>query len=757
MTPQQRLLFGGESAPWEEDDRELRSVAQVVFSEAPYGPYDYAVPEPLRGRVQAGKRVFVPLGRGNRRRTGYCISVQSGVASSRRLKNVLKVVDEATLWTPSLLRLAQWLADYYLCPLGQVLETIVPSGVRGAAGTRMKTLLSVPDAVLARMAELRLPPKQRHVLEYLAHCTDGLTAQEIADRCGCSVAPVQGLFKKGLLEATERRVSVFVPEVKGAAEHAVHALTDAQQSAVDAIVAAIRGSCSRSFLLHGVTGSGKTEVYIRAIEEVERHGRQAIVLVPEISLTPQTWQRFQARFARVAVLHSQLTPQERNWHWQRIAAGQVSVVVGARSAVFAPVPQLGLIVIDEEHDPSFKQDTAPRYHARTVAQWRAQQADVPLVLGSATPSLETWQAARRGVIERLGLPRRVAGRTLPEVRVVDLRHEWKGRGALSRVLVTEMHRALDAGGQVILLLNRRGFATYIQCPLCGEVVRCPHCDIPLTHHHHDATAKCHYCDHEESAPTACGACGGTQIRYSGTGTEKLEKQLAACFPGVSCLRMDGDTMRRTGAHEKALERFRRGEVRILLGTQMIAKGLDFPGVTLVGVVNADIGLHFPDFRAAERTFQLVTQVAGRTGRGEAGGRVVVQTFSPDHPAIDAAVRHRYEWFVNHEWESRRRFGYPPASRLVRLVVRGADERATERAAEQLAEAITRQQQGVADVRVVGPAPAPFPKLRGKFRFHLLLLGPKLPVLRRIVSAVRDGIDLGDAVQWTIDVEPQDML
>ncbi len=757
MASRQLPLFGAERAPWEEDEQQLRLVAEVVFAEAPFGPYDYGVPEVLRAVMAAGKRVKVPLGRGNRKRIGYCVSVETRAATSRRLKNVVEVLDESTLWTPALLRLACWLSDYYLSPLGQVLETIVPSGVRRAAGTRMKTLLSVPDPVLARMSQLELPDKQRLVLEFMAARTDALTAQQIAQACECSLAPVHGLLKKGLLEANECRVSVFAPDAKVAAASETHDLTDAQQNAVDAIVASIRNRVAHPFLLHGVTGSGKTEVYIRAIEEVVAHGRQAIVLVPEISLTPQTWQRFQSRFSSVAVLHSQLTPQERNWHWQRIAAGDVSVVVGARSAIFAPVPQLGLIVIDEEHDASFKQDTAPRYHARTVAQWRARECEIPLVLGSATPSLETWRAAETGVIERLVLPKRVAGRSLPDVRVVDLRHERKGGGALSRPLVTEMRRAIQEGGQVILLLNRRGFSTHIQCPRCGLVVSCPHCDVPLTHHRHNTKAKCHYCDHEEGAPDRCGDCDSSEIRYSGLGTERLESQLRSCFPEATLLRMDGDTMRRPGSHEEALDRFRRGEAQILLGTQMIAKGLDFPGVTLVGVVNADIGLNFPDFRAAERTFQLVTQVAGRTGRGASGGRVVVQTFSPDHRAIDAAVRHQYERFVREEWEARSRFLYPPAARLIRLMVRGPVESVTERAAEQLAEALGRQFDASSGIRLVGPAAAPFPKLRGKFRYHLLLLGAKLPPLRQVVAAVRDSIDLGEQVVWAIDVDPQDMM
>lgn len=756
---QQLTLFGSEPDPWEEDDRELACIAEVVFAEAPYGPYDYRVPEILEGRVQAGVRVRVPLGRGNRRVIGYCRQVTTRNRPARKLKYVTAVLDERPLLSEDLLRLGSWLAEYYLCPLGQVLETLVPAGVRAAAGTRKRTFLHVPASVLADLSskDLKLPPKQEAVLRWLAEQPNALTTPEIREACGCSVAPIQGLLKRGLLEATERRVSVFVPKARDSREVVAPPLNPAQQQAVEAIVGAIGEQQPTTFLLHGVTGSGKTEVYIRVIDEVVRYGRQAIVLVPEISLTPQTWERFRDRFDSVAVLHSQLTPQERNWHWQQIAAGKVNVVVGARSAIFAPVPQLGLIVIDEEHDGSFKQDKAPRYHARTVAHWRAQQAGIPLILGSATPSLETWMAAEAKRITRLSLPERVAGRALPDVKIVDLRYEKRRGGALSRPLVAEIRLALQNREQVILLLNRRGFSTHIQCPRCGHVVACPHCAIPLTHHHRANTVECHYCDHDERAPVSCPECGSGEIRYSGTGTERLEAQLRSLFPDASALRMDGDTMKRPGSHEEALERFRRHEVDILLGTQMIAKGLDFPNVTVVGVINADTGLHFPDFRAAERTFQLVTQVAGRTGRGDRAGRVVIQTFTPDHRAIDAAARHQYERFVAEEWQVRKRFSYPPATRLIRLLVRGSQEQETERAAQEVATTLQAAAGDLSQVRVTAAAAAPFAKLRGKFRFHVLLFGPQLAPLRGLIERVQPRWTFPGDVHLAFDVEPTDLL
>ena len=513
--------------------------------------------------------------------------------------------------------------------------------------------------------------------------------------------------------------------------------------------------------MHGVTGSGKTEVYIQAIQEVIRFGRQAIVLVPEISLTPQTRQRFRERFDSVAVLHSHLSGAERHWHWQQIALGKVQVVVGARSAVFAPTPNLGLIAIDEEHDASFKQDSVPRYHARQVALERTRAAGVPLVLGSATPSLESWYAAQQGEYKLLDLPTRVLDRPLPDVAAIDLRTEFRNRqsrGAVSRQLHMAMREALEAGGQIILLLNRRGFSTSIQCPACGHVVRCPDCDIALTHHRQGDKAICHFCDFETSAPPVCPECDFVGIRYSGLGTQRLEAEVRSRFPNVPCLRMDSDTMQKPGSHEEALARFRSGDVRILLGTQMIAKGLDFPDVTLVGVINADTALHFPDFRAAERTFNLVTQVAGRTGRSEKGGRVLVQTFSPEHPAIQAAMRHDYEAFARQELPTRQQYGYPPLTSMIRLIVRGPAETASEQFAEQMADILrTTAERRPFEFRVLGPAPAPIAKLRGKFRFHTLLLSPDIDRLRALVREATAELKPPHEVQWIADVDPLDML
>jgi primosomal protein N' (replication factor Y) len=761
MAKNQKSLFETEPDPWTLDSSSEQRVAEIAFADPPHGPFSYKVPETLRAPLAPGQRVQVPLGKGNRGVIGYCLQVGSKATGSRPLKEVLAVVDPLPLLSPAMMRLAEWMAEYYLCPLGQVLHAVLPAGVRGQAGTREMTFLSVPPEIAVQLATLKLPAKQLDALKVLAASPRPLTPPELAAAAKCTLGPISELRKKKLVNAEVKRIqNVEVEEAVIAREEHLNLNPD-QQAALNVILTALENRQHRAVLMHGVTGSGKTEVYIRAIDEVLRFGRQAIVLVPEISLTPQTKQRFSSRFGSVAVLHSHLSDAERHWHWQRIAKGEVQVVIGARSAIFAPTPQLGLIVIDEEHDHSFKQGESPRYHARDVAVQRAKAENVPLVLGSATPALESWQAAARGEFQLIDMPTRVSNRPLPDVATIDLRTEFqdrRSRGAISRQLQLAMEHALAEDGQVILLLNRRGFSTHIQCPSCGYVANCPHCSIALTHHREGDRIVCHYCDHQEQAPAKCPDCKFDGIRYSGLGTERLEAEVKARFARVPVLRMDSDTMQKPGSHEQALAKFRAGEIKILLGTQMIAKGLDFPNVTLVGVVNADTALHFPDFRAAERTFQLVTQVAGRTGRGDKGGRVLVQTFSPEHFAIQAALQHDYVLFAQKELPVRLDHGYPPHASMVRLIVRGDEESLVEAFAEQVTErfraALTLSQ---VPHRILGPAPCPIARLRGKFRFHSLLSSADGVQLRQGVAKVAAALQPPAEVQWVLDVDPLDLL
>ncbi|MBQ9800056.1 MAG: primosomal protein N' [Thermoguttaceae bacterium] len=851
----QPTLFDDQRPVWEtvENEREIL-IAEVAFPDGPDGTFDYKVPERLEERVVPGVRVTVPLGTRNRPVCAYCVGVERRLEREKRpalgeksadkkngqvrkegatdekkrfrLKEVASVVDAEPLLSPKMLELARWLAKRYLCPLGTTLEGILPAGVRDAAtGTRLTTVLTLAPDFEARLAKVDaakkkrqvdlLTPKQRFVLETLRQLEDPPTVAELARCAKCSTIPIIALKNLGIFQTKRvRRTSRFLDEAlatgkkgeNGDYDGARLTLTDDQRKALDRILTALREEQAPTFLLHGATGSGKTEVYIRAIEEVVSYRKQAIVLVPEISLTPQTVGRFRERFGDVAVLHSRLTDVERKAEWEKIASGRARVVVGARSAVFAPVPRLGLIVIDEEHETSFKQDVAPRYHARVVARFRADQENVPLLLGSATPSLESWRNAQMKRYELLTLPRRVCERPLPPVHIVDMRSRVAtgfARGSICQRLFKEMTDALDADptNQIVLLLNRRGFSTHIQCPSCGETLKCPECDVALTHHITQQIALCHYCDYQIPAPNACPYCGFAGIKYGGFGTQKLERELAARFPDVPILRMDADTTQARDAHERALGAFRSGEYRILLGTQMIAKGLDFPNVVLVGIINADAALHLPDFRASERTFYLIVQASGRAGRGEKEGKVVVQTYNPEHPAIRAAMAADYLGFAREELAERRKFGYPPFFSAIRFVVRGPDERETAEFAKTLgaelraacravneelgfvpperrapstddedAERTTRDAAGRNVVtleprrrppllaKTLGPAPAPFAKLRGEYRFHLQTIGSPGELLREAARRVVDSKPKAPRdVRWIVDVDPLEML
>ncbi len=758
----QAAWFGTGAVPEAEAEG---SFAGIVFNRPIDRVFTYRVPPRLRPALQPGQRVRVPLGRGNEPAVGYCVSVAARApedVESRRLKDVLEVLDDPPLIDAAMLDLTRWLAGYYACSWGQALDAVVPAGVKKGAGTRVGTFLLVPDEVRQRRESLTLPAKQAEALAILCRAEEPLTVNDLCRLARCATGPIAALRQRGHIHTVRRRIpqtSSAPPDVdrEEEATRARPELTAEQEAVMARLTPALEADAFATFLIHGVTGSGKTEVYLRAIERVVERGGEAIVLVPEISLTPQTIRRFRRRFARVAILHSHLSDAERHRHWRSIAAGEIQVVVGARSAIFAPARRLGLIVIDEEHEGTFKQETTPRYHARDVAVKRAQLQRVPVLLGSATPSLETWRNAELGRYVRLPMSHRVGSRPMPVVDLIDLRHEKPPLGGLSEPLRQAMITALEDGGQVILLLNRRGFHTFVICPnpQCGQVLKCHACDVALTFHKGRQLLVCHTCDAERARPPACPSCRAAQLHYGGIGTERLEREVRTAFPDHVTRRMDSDTMRTPGSHEQVLSAFRAGEVRILLGTQMIAKGLDFPDVTLVGVVNADTGLHMPDFRAAERTFQLVTQVAGRTGRGERIGRVLVQTYSPDHPAIQCALRHDYEGFVRGELPERQKLGVPPFGRMVRLIARGADEPAVRRYFEELA--CRLRDSAPATVGLLGPAPAPILKIRNLYRYHLRLLCPTARPLQGLLRDIPPQVPVPTGVELAIDIDPMSLL
>lgn len=734
-----------------------RTYVAVALNVPLPGPFHYRLPAALGEAVGLGARVRVPFGR--RMMVGYCVGfTDTPAVAEARIKEVAGLVDRPALLDARMLKLTRWMAEYYCCSWGEALDAVLPAGIK--KGTAPKTVLMVcaarpPDELRAHAAEVETgAPRQVRVLQALARTEGEISARDLLSLAEADYSVISVLRRKGCL-TTRRKMA---PTLEFRVQHTEPPVpTPEQETALSRIHLALDAGTFHVCLLHGVTGSGKTELYLQALARVVASGRQGIVLVPEIALTPQTVARFRARFDRVCVLHSELTERGRRDQWRKIRQGAAEVVIGARSAVFAPVPRLGLLVVDEEQENSFKQQSVPRYHARDVGIWRARQEGALVLLGSATPSLESFYNARSGKYELIELPRRVEGRSLPPVLIEDLSAEVRRRRGpplLSRRLRLAVETALQKNEQVILFLNRRGFHTYIRCPRCGFVLKCRHCAVSLTLHRKANAARCHYCGYKTTPPEHCPACSLQDIRYSGVGTERVEETIRKLFSSAQVARMDSDAMRGRGKYEKTLGDFRDGKTQILLGTQMVAKGLDFPGVTLVGVVNADVSLNLPDFRASERTFQLLAQVAGRAGRGERGGRVIVQTFAPDHPCVQYAAKHDYHGFAERELESRRRFGYPPFTRLARLLVEG---RRPERVEQRCAEAVDAVRQASVGtlVRVLGPAEAPIPRIKDRYRWHALVKAPDAATLHQALS-VLDRAGAG-GVNLIIDVDPVSLL
>ena len=641
--------------------------------------FTYAVPEEHVQRVRRGVRVYVPFG--TQRQVGVVVATRDET-DVPRVRDLYGVLDDEPAVGESLLRLTEWIAQRYACAWGEALAAVLPAPLKRASGAGRRELFvhaaeGVGKTELAELEERF--PKQFRLLRTALELQGPAPLKDLLRQLQLSDSPARTLARRGWLVIEKRAVEPD-PLDGPVVERGRPVPTEEQQAVIDTLVEGM-GAASPghgpSYLLHGVTGSGKTEVYLRTIEAALARGRTAIVLVPEIALTPQTVSWFRSRFGEVAVLHSRLTDAQRLAAWKRIARGDVSVVVGARSAIFAPLTKLGVIVVDEEHEPSFKQGSTPRYHARDVAVERARLEGAVCVLGSATPSLESWQGAREGALTRLVLANRVGGGSLPAVHTVDMRLESeKHRDAplFSRLLCHFLEETLQAREQAILFLNRRGFIPILWCAGCRETLRCEQCDLALTFHRRIQRLVCHGCCEERAVPKHCPKCTAPGLRPFGIGSEKVESECKRMFPKARVARMDSDTMRRREDYEEALASFGRGEVDVLVGTQMIAKGLDFPRVTLVGIVAADAALHLPDFRGAERTYQLVSQVAGRAGRAELPGRIVVQTMAPEHPAIRLACENDYEGFARQELAARAELGYPPLGRIVRVLFEHADEK-----------------------------------------------------------------------------------
>ncbi len=742
-------------------------IARVVVDVALDREFDYLVPGDLAGRVHVGSRVEVPFGR--RRATGTVVAWRDGSAIERsRLKAVLEPADDRAMLSEALLGLARWMAAYYCAPIEHAIRTLLPGAVRrrGAGPRSLRFIEPVaPDAEADGPA---LTARQREVLE-LVRTRDGEFLHVVRNELGCSEAPILALKRHGAVRIVSRAVArdplarkeilptsplPLMPEQQDALALILQTMERARPGAADR-----RGGDPHVVLLYGVTGSGKTEVYLQAIETARAAGKGAIVLVPEIALTPQTVERFAGRFGRrIAVLHSHLSEGERHDEWHRIRDGEADIVVGARSAVFAPVRNLGLIVVDEEHEPSYKQEEAPRYHARDVAVVRGRLEGCAVVLGSATPSLESWSNVRGGKYALARLTVRADHRTLPVMRVVDMR--VKGLEAdrhfvLSRDLMEAIRRRLERSEQTMLFLNRRGYATSLICPQCGYVANCDACSVAYTFHRPDGRLHCHICGARTAVPPACPGCGDPAFRYAGLGTQRVENIVARCFPQARIQRMDADVTTARDAYERILGDFRVGKTDILIGTQMIAKGLHFPNVTLVGVIYADLSLHMPDFRAGERTFQLLAQVAGRAGRGDVAGEVIVQTYTPFQPAIQAARRVDYEGFADQELAFREELGYPPYTRLACVHVRGRSEAKAAYYAECVARAL-RERLG-ASIRGGEAAPAPLARAKGQYRFQIILRTKAVRVMSETLRAVTRELPPPPGIHAAVDIDAVSLL
>lgn len=735
----------------------IKRIARVVVEMAGGREYDYLIPESMQERVRPGCRVIVPF---NRTETaGYVTALLEDSPYASRLKEIRSVVGERPMLSPRLMELAEWIARYYVCPRDIVLRSMMPAAVRRrSAGFIQRTYasLAVFPAPQEWEALRRRAPKQAALLDVLRREGSCLVA-DLLKRTAANRESLKRLEARGMVRIS-RRVTERDPwESELILPTAPPELMPQQQRALEVVRQAIAHQEPPVVLLHGVTGSGKTEVYLRAIAEVLEQGKGAIVLVPEISLTPQTVERFRSRFGEaVAVLHSGLSDGERHDEWHRINRGGARIVIGARSALFAPVRDLGLIVVDEEHENTYKQEEAPRYNARDVAVMRGRQEGCAVVLGSATPSLESYFNARRAKYALVEMPLRVDNRRMPEVRVVDMRlvAEKQGLRVISPELQEAANRRLERGEQVMLFLNRRGYAASLICPRCGYTAQCSDCSVSMTYHAEGSKLLCHLCGRQDAVPARCPQCGDKAFRYAGVGTQKVEQVARKLFPSAVIQRMDSDTTGRKGAHHRILKDFRAGQINMLIGTQMIAKGLDFPNVTLVGVIYADLVLHMPDFRAAERTFQLLTQVAGRAGRGEVNGEVVVQTFTPYHPAIQAARRMDYLAFYDQEIEFRRELEYPPFTRLICLRLRGEQEEGVKQAAEKLKTLLEHE---LRREIVIGPAPAPIARVRGKYHYHVFVKTRRIIQTTGLLGDALKIFRAGRGVELAVDVDPLSLL
>ncbi len=733
-------------------------IAKIVIDVSLDREFDYAIPPELEAQVRVGSAVTVPFG--NSHREGYVLALtETSDYDQSKLKAISGVSERRASIPEKLVDLGRWMAEYYCAPLEHAIRTLLPAAVRhGKVRPLVRKIYFINELAAAEKAVLETADKPRFrgqsaILKMLISSGD-TSLDELKRLPGFSDSALKTLTKNELISA---RLETCHRDIFGDAEVVPDKpkTPSPDQAAALAKVNELLERSGGVLLLHGVTNSGKTEVYLQAIAETLRRGRSAVVLVPEISLTPQTVRRFRARFGdALSVLHSRLSEGERFDQWNRINSGEVRIVIGARSALFAPLRNLGLIVVDEEHEATYKQSESPRYHARDVAVMRGKLENAVVILGSATPSAESCYNAAAGKFELVKMDAQIGNRPPPEFRIVDMRLGNQDDGIFSPVLADAIEQRLESGEQCILFLNRRGYAHTMRCPACGFEAHCENCSINYVYSRRRESLSCHLCGEVIPAYERCPQCGSEEIRYFGSGTEKIESIVRARFPAARVARMDSDSMRSADDYETVLERFRRGELNLLIGTQMIAKGLHFPKVTLVGILNADQALSMPDFRAPERTFQLLTQVAGRAGRGDYPGEVILQTFKPDNDAIRCAANGDFAGFSQYDLEFRQLMNFPPYSRMISVVFRGADDAETEQFARDFSARLAPYIHP--EVTVAGPMRAPIERIQGKFRYRMTIRGNKLTKIRQALRALAWHRARGK-VEVLVDVDPQDLL
>ena len=706
--------------------------------------FEYNIPDSLIKDIKVGIRVLVPFGK--MKLEGFVLEIKNEKSTDKELRDILEIVDGEIVLNDELMELGKRMSHDTLSTLISCYQVMLPKALKAKNGSEVNIKYDTFYKIKNIDEDVKLNDKQRQIIDLVKE--EGLVIRKrLVD---ISSSSLNTLIKKGYLEEVLKEHYRVNYDSSGSV---IHELRPLQRLCVDSVI----NSSPDTYLLYGVTGSGKTEVYMELIDNYLKKGMSSIVLVPEISLTPQMVRRFQERFGkRIAALHSGLSDGEKYDEWRRIVRGEASIVIGARSAIFAPFNNIGIIIIDEEHSDSYKQsDPSPRYNAKDIALIRAKYHNCPLVMGSATPSLEAMARARKGVYKLLELPERVNGKKLPNINIVDMNQELrKVKGHFSRVLIDEINKRLDNHEQVILLLNRRGYSNFVTCKNCGYTFKCPNCDITLTYHKSSNTLRCHYCGYGERVYSECPSCHEKSLSNLGVGTQKVEEELNETFPGARVLRMDYDTTSRKGKHEEMIESFRNGEYDILLGTQMVAKGLDFSNVTLVGVINADTSLNIPDFRSSENTYSLLSQVAGRSGRSEKDGSVIIQTFNPDHYAISLTKFNDYLKFYEKEMAIRRQLKYPPYFYLCNIRISGVDSAYIFNEALKIKRSLDRN---LNNFIILGPSSSSLFKINNIFRYNIILKYKSDLGLREVLEKIIDHYKTNNKIRVDIDFNPSQML